>query len=287
MEMKHIMVVGAGQMGSGIAQTAADAGFYVRMYDVNPEAAEAGLKRLKKQLARDAEKGRKTEAEVKDVHSRISLAQTLEEAKHADIVIEAIAENMAAKTELFKRLDHICPPYAILASNTSSLPITEIAAVTNRPERVIGMHFMNPVPVMKLVEVIRGLATSAETASEVMGLAEKMGKTPVEVNDFPGFVSNRVLLPMINEAIYCMYEGVAKPEAIDEVMKLGMNHPTGPLALADFIGLDTCLSIMEVLHSGLGDSKYRPCPLLRKYVKAGWLGKKSGRGFYQYEERTS
>ncbi|CAN2250445.1 3-hydroxybutyryl-CoA dehydrogenase [Bacillus vallismortis] len=286
MEMKHIMVAGAGQMGSGIAQTAADAGFYVRIYDVNPEAAETGLKRLKKQLARDAEKGRKTEAEVKDVFSRISLSRTLEEAKHTDIVIEAIAENMAAKTELFKRLDHICPPHAILASNTSSLPITEIAAVTNRPERVIGMHFMNPVPVMKLVEVIRGLATSAETASEVMGLAEKMGKTPVEVNDFPGFVSNRVLLPMINEAIYCVYEGVAKPEAIDEVMKLGMNHPMGPLALADFIGLDTCLSIMEVLYSGLGDSKYRPCPLLRKYVKAGWLGKKSGRGFYQYEESS-
>ncbi|MCY7917598.1 3-hydroxybutyryl-CoA dehydrogenase [Bacillus vallismortis] len=286
MEMKHIMVAGAGQMGSGIAQTAADAGFYVRIYDVNPEAAEAGLKRLKKQLARDAEKGRKTEAEVKDVFSRISLSRTLEEARHTDIVIEAIAENMAAKTELFKRLDHICPPHAILVSNTSSLPITEIAAVTNRPERVIGMHFMNPVPVMKLVEVIRGLATSAETASEVIGLAEKMGKTPVEVNDFPGFVSNRVLLPMINEAIYCVYEGVAKPEAIDEVMKLGMNHPMGPLALADFIGLDTCLSIMEVLHSGLGDSKYRPCPLLRKYVKAGWLGKKSGRGFYQYEESS-
>ncbi|MEC1793007.1 3-hydroxybutyryl-CoA dehydrogenase [Bacillus vallismortis] len=286
MEMKHIMVAGAGQMGSGIAQTAADAGFYVRIYDVNPEAAEAGLKRLKKQLARDAEKGRKTEAEVKGVFSRISLSRTLEEARHTDIVIEAIAENMAAKTELFKRLDHICPPHAILVSNTSSLPITEIAAVTNRPERVIGMHFMNPVPVMKLVEVIRGLATSAETASEVIGLAEKMGKTPVEVNDFPGFVSNRVLLPMINEAIYCVYEGVAKPEAIDEVMKLGMNHPMGPLALADFIGLDTCLSIMEVLHSGLGDSKYRPCPLLRKYVKAGWLGKKSGRGFYQYEESS-
>ncbi|MBG9767601.1 3-hydroxybutyryl-CoA dehydrogenase [Bacillus vallismortis] len=286
MEMKHIMVAGVGQMGSGIAQTAADAGFYVRIYDVYPEAAEAGLKRLKKQLARDAEKGRKTEAEVKDVFSRISLSRTLEEAKHTDIVIEAIAENMAAKTELFKRLDHICPPHAILASNTSSLPITEIAAVTNRPERVIGMHFMNPVPVMKLVEVIRGLATSVETASEVMGLAEKMGKTPVEVNDFPGFVSNRVLLPMINEAIYCVYEGVAKPEAIDEVMKLGMNHPMGPLALADFIGLDTCLSIMEVLYSGLGDSKYRPCPLLRKYVKAGWLGKKSGRGFYQYEESS-
>lgn len=287
MEIKQIMVAGAGQMGSGIAQTAADAGFYVRMYDVNPEAAEAGLKRLKKQLARDAEKGKRTETEAKSVISRISISQTLEEAEHADIVIEAIAENMAAKTEMFKTLDRICPPHTILASNTSSLPITEIAAVTNRPQRVIGMHFMNPVPVMKLVEVIRGLATSEETALDVMALAEKMGKTAVEVNDFPGFVSNRVLLPMINEAIYCVYEGVAKPEAIDEVMKLGMNHPMGPLALADFIGLDTCLSIMEVLHSGLGDSKYRPCPLLRKYVKAGWLGKKSGRGFYDYEERTS
>ncbi|MGA4919754.1 3-hydroxybutyryl-CoA dehydrogenase [Bacillus subtilis] len=287
MEIKQIMVAGAGQMGSGIAQTAADAGFYVRMYDVNPEAAEAGLKRLKKQLARDAEKGKRTETEVKSVISRISISQTLEEAEHADIVIEAIAENMAAKTEMFKTLDHMCPPHTILASNTSSLPITEIAAVTNRPQRVIGMHFMNPVPVMKLVEVIRGLATSEETALDVMALAKKMGKTAVEVNDFPGFVSNRVLLPMINEAIYCVYEGVAKPEAIDEVMKLGMNHPMGPLALADFIGLDTCLSIMEVLHSGLGDSKYRPCPLLRKYVKAGWLGKKSGRGFYDYEERTS
>ncbi|MGG4109408.1 3-hydroxybutyryl-CoA dehydrogenase [Bacillus subtilis] len=287
MEIKQIMVAGAGQMGSGIAQTAADAGFYVRMYDVNKEAAEAGLKRLKKQLARDAEKGKRTETEVKSVISRISISQTLEEAEHADIVIEAIAENMAAKTEMFKTLDRICPPHTLLASNTSSLPITEIAAVTSRPQRVIGMHFMNPVPVMKLVEVIRGLATSEETALDVMALAKKMGKTAVEVNDFPGFVSNRVLLPMINEAIYCVYEGVAKPEAIDEVMKLGMNHPMGPLALADFIGLDTCLSIMEVLHSGLGDSKYRPCPLLRKYVKAGWLGKKSGRGFYDYEERTS
>ncbi|MGF7532669.1 3-hydroxybutyryl-CoA dehydrogenase [Bacillus mexicanus] len=287
MEIKQIMVAGAGQMGSGIAQTAAGAGFYVQMYDVNPEAAETGLKRLKKQLTRDAEKGRKTEAEVAGVISRISLSRTLEEAKFADIVIEAVSENMTAKTEIFKKLDRICPPHTMLASNTSSLPITEIAAVTNRPERVIGMHFMNPVPVMKLVEVIRGLATSGETAADVMGLAEKMGKTPVEVNDFPGFVSNRVLLPMINEAIYCVYEGVAKPEAIDEVMKLGMNHPMGPLTLADFIGLDTCLSIMEVLHSGLGDPKYRPCPLLRKYVKAGWLGKKSGRGFYQYEEGTS
>ncbi|MEC1614015.1 3-hydroxybutyryl-CoA dehydrogenase [Bacillus mojavensis] len=287
MEIKHIMVAGAGQMGSGIAQTAAEAGFYVRLYDLNPDAAETGFRHIKKHLTRDAEKGRKTEAEVKAVISRISLSPALEEAQHADVVIEAIAESMTAKTKLFKNLDHICPAHTLLASNTSSLPITEIAAVTNRPEHVIGMHFMNPVPVMKLVEVIRGLATSDETALAIIALAEKMGKTPVEVNDFPGFVSNRVLLPMINEAIYCLYEGVAEPDAIDQVIKLGMNHPMGPLKLADFIGLDTCLSIMEVLHSGLGDSKYRPCPLLRKYVKAGWLGKKSGRGFYHYGEKKN
>ncbi|MEC1623264.1 3-hydroxybutyryl-CoA dehydrogenase [Bacillus mojavensis] len=287
MEIKHIMVAGAGQMGSGIAQTAAEAGFYVRLYDLNPDAAETGFRHIKKHLTRDAEKGRKTEAEVKAVISRISLSSALEEAQHADVVIEAIAESMTAKTKLFKNLDHICPAHTLLASNTSSLPITEIAAVTNRPEHVIGMHFMNPVPVMKLVEVIRGLATSDETALAIIALAEKMGKTPVEVNDFPGFVSNRVLLPMINEAIYCLYEGVAEPDAIDQVIKLGMNHPMGPLKLADFIGLDTCLSIMEVLHSGLGDSKYRPCPLLRKYVKAGWLGKKSGRGFYHYGEEKN
>lgn len=283
MEIKKIMVVGAGQMGAGIAQTAAEAGFNVMMNDLKPDFVEKGFGIIKKQLARDAEKGRKTEEETEAIINRISCTANLENAKDADFVIEAIIESMEAKTALFKKLDHICPSHAILASNTSSLPITEIAAVTKRPESVIGMHFMNPVPVMKLVEVIRGLATSDETFSTVKNLSEKMGKTPVEVNDFPGFVSNRVLLPMINEAVYCIYEGVAAPEAIDEVMKLGMNHPMGPLQLADFIGLDTCLYIMEVLHSGLGDPKYRPCPLLRKYVKAGWLGKKSGRGFYAYE----
>ncbi|MCG8397787.1 3-hydroxybutyryl-CoA dehydrogenase [Bacillus atrophaeus] len=283
MEIKKIMVVGAGQMGAGIAQTAAEAGFNVMMNDLKPDFVEKGYDIIKKQLARDAEKGRKTEKETEAIINRISCTANLENAKDADFVIEAIIESMEAKTALFKKLDHICPSHAILASNTSSLPITEIAAVTKRPESVIGMHFMNPVPVMKLVEVIRGLATSDETFSTVKNLSDKMGKTPVEVNDFPGFVSNRVLLPMINEAVYCIYEGVASPQAIDEVMKLGMNHPMGPLQLADFIGLDTCLYIMEVLHSGLGDPKYRPCPLLRKYVKAGWLGKKSGRGFYAYE----
>ncbi|MCY7947107.1 3-hydroxybutyryl-CoA dehydrogenase [Bacillus atrophaeus] len=283
MEIKKIMVVGAGQMGAGIAQTAAEAGFNVMMNDLKPDFVEKGFGIIKKLLARDAEKGRKTEEETEAIINRISCTANLENANDADFVIEAIIESMEAKTALFKKLDHICPSHAILASNTSSLPITEIAAVTKRPESIIGMHFMNPVPVMKLVEVIRGLATSDETFSTVKNLSEKMGKTPVEVNDFPGFVSNRVLLPMINEAVYCIYEGVAAPEAIDEVMKLGMNHPMGPLQLADFIGLDTCLYIMEVLHSGLGDPKYRPCPLLRKYVKAGWLGKKSGRGFYAYE----
>ncbi|ASS71809.1 3-hydroxybutyryl-CoA dehydrogenase [Bacillus atrophaeus] len=283
MEIKKIMVVGAGQMGAGIAQTAAEAGFNVMMNDLKPDFVEKGFGIIKKQLARDEEKGRKTEEETEAIINRISCTANLENANDADFVIEAIIESMEAKTALFKKLDHICPSHAILASNTSSLPITEIAAVTKRPESIIGMHFMNPVPVMKLVEVIRGLATSDETFSTVKNLSEKMGKTPVEVNDFPGFVSNRVLLPMINEAVYCIYEGVAAPEAIDEVMKLGMNHPMGPLQLADFIGLDTCLYIMEVLHSGLGDPKYRPCPLLRKYVKAGWLGKKSGRGFYAYE----
>ncbi|MED1122986.1 3-hydroxybutyryl-CoA dehydrogenase [Bacillus atrophaeus] len=283
MEIKKIMVVGAGQMGAGIAQTAAEAGFNVMMNDLKTDFVEKGFGIIKKQLARDEEKGRKTEEETEAIINRISCTANLENANDADFVIEAIIESMEAKTALFKKLDHICPSHAILASNTSSLPITEIAAVTKRPESIIGMHFMNPVPVMKLVEVIRGLATSDETFSTVKNLSEKMGKTPVEVNDFPGFVSNRVLLPMINEAVYCIYEGVAAPEAIDEVMKLGMNHPMGPLQLADFIGLDTCLYIMEVLHSGLGDPKYRPCPLLRKYVKAGWLGKKSGRGFYAYE----
>ncbi|WP_134702469.1 3-hydroxybutyryl-CoA dehydrogenase [Ammoniphilus sp. YIM 78166] len=283
MSIQKFMVIGAGQMGSGIAQVAAQAGLQVILNDIKPEFVEKGLAGIKKNLARDVEKGRKTQEEADGILSRLTASTDVTDAKDVDFVVEAIIEHMAIKTELFKKLDDICPAHTILASNTSSLPITEIAAVTKRPEKVIGMHFMNPVPVMKLIEVIRGLATSDDTYSAVEDLSKKMGKVPVEVNDFPGFVSNRILLPMINEAIYCVYEGVATPEAVDEVMKLGMNHPMGPLTLADFIGLDTCLYIMEVLHEGLGDSKYRPCPLLRKYVKAGWLGKKSGRGFYVYE----
>lgn len=283
MSIQKFMVIGAGQMGSGIAQVAAQAGLQVILNDLKPEFVEKGLAGIKKNLSRDVEKGRKTQEEVNAILGRLTASTDVTDAKDVDFVVEAIVENMGVKSELFKKLDEICPVHTILASNTSSLPITEIAAVTNRPEKVIGMHFMNPVPVMKLIEVIRGLATSDETYNMVEDLSKRMGKVPVEVNDFPGFVSNRILLPMINEAIYCVYEGVATPEAVDEVMKLGMNHPMGPLTLADFIGLDTCLYIMEVLHEGLGDSKYRPCPLLRKYVKAGWLGKKSGRGFYVYE----
>ncbi|MEH7817449.1 3-hydroxybutyryl-CoA dehydrogenase [Bacillus velezensis] len=281
MKMKTIMVAGAGQMGAGIAQTAAEAGFAVKLYDWEPETVTKGLHCIKTNLEKEQAKGRKSQQETDAVFSRISPAELIE-AEDADFIIEAIAENKKAKAELFDTLDKICPPHAVLASNTSSLPITELAAATKRPEKVIGMHFMNPVPVMELVEVIRGLATSEETAETVKKLAVRMNKTPVEVNDFPGFISNRILMPMINEAVYCLYEGAASKEAIDAVMKLGMRHPMGPLTLADFIGLDTCLSIMEVLYAGLGDPKYRPCPLLRKYVSAGWLGKKSGRGFYEY-----
>jgi len=281
--VKKIMVVGAGQMGSGIAQVAAQAGYQVVLNDLKEEFVQRGLGVINKNLTRDVEKGRKTQEEKEAILSRIQSSTNLEDAKDVDFVVEAVVENMEVKSDIFRKLDEIAPPHAILASNTSSLPITEIAAVTKRPEQVIGMHFMNPVPVMKLIEVIRGLQTSDETYQVVKELSDKMGKTAVEVNDFPGFVSNRVLLPMINEAIYCVYEGVATPEAVDQVMKLGMNHPMGPLTLADFIGLDTCLYIMEILHEGLGDSKYRPCPLLRKYVKAGWLGRKTGRGFYVYE----
>jgi 3-hydroxybutyryl-CoA dehydrogenase len=277
------MVIGAGQMGSGIAQTAASAGLQVVLNDINPEFVEKGFKSIKKNVSRDVEKGRKSQEEMDLIMSHIHLSTDLVDAKDVDIVVEAVIENIQIKSDVFSRLDEISPPHAILASNTSSLSITEIATVTKRPDKVIGMHFMNPVPVMQLIEVIRGLATSDETYEMIEDLSKKLGKTPVLVNDFPGFVSNRILLPMINEAIYCVYEGIAAPEAIDEIMKLGMNHPMGPLTLADFIGLDTCLSIMEVLHEGLGDSKYRPCPLLRKYVKAGWLGRKSGRGFYSYE----
>lgn len=283
MEIKTVMVVGAGQMGSGIAQVAAQSGFKVILNDMKDEFVQRGLQTIDKNLSRNVSKGRISEEDKKEIQSRIQVSTDLQDAKDADIVIEAATEKMDIKTMIFKTIDQAAPSHAILASNTSSLPITEIAAVTNRPTQVIGMHFMNPVPVMKLVEVIRGLATSDEVYKAVEELAKKMDKTPVEVNDFPGFVSNRVLLPMINEAVYAVYEGVATPEAVDQVMKLGMNHPMGPLELADFIGLDTCLYIMEILHEGLGDSKYRPCPLLRKYVKAGWLGKKTGRGFYVYE----
>lgn len=282
MDIKKVMVIGAGQMGGGIAQVCAQAGFDVTLNDIKEESYANGLAVITKNLSRNVEKGRMTEEEKIAVLSRITKSLDLSDASGVDIIIEAAVENMDIKRSIFAKLDEIAPAHAILASNTSSLPITEIAAATNRPEKVIGMHFMNPVPVMKLVEIIRGLATADDVYKAVEAMTEKLSKVPVEVNDFPGFVANRVLMPMINEAIYTLYEGVATKEAIDEVMKLGMNHPMGPLQLADFIGLDTCLYIMETLHEGFGDSKYRPCPLLRKYVKAGWLGKKSGRGFYEY-----
>ncbi|MEK5067249.1 3-hydroxybutyryl-CoA dehydrogenase [Sporosarcina sp. FSL K6-1508] len=283
MEIRKIMVIGAGQMGGGIAQVCAQAGFDVKLNDIKEESYTRGLAVITKNLSRNVEKGRMTEEEKSATLGRITKSLDLQDASDADIVIEAAVENMDVKKSIFAKLDEIAPQHAILASNTSSLPITEIAAATKRPEKVIGMHFMNPVPVMKLVEIIRGLATADEVYKAVEEMTVKLSKTPVEVNDFPGFVANRILMPMINEAIYTLYEGVATEHAIDEVMKLGMNHPMGPLQLADFIGLDTCLYIMETLHEGFGDSKYRPCPLLRKYVKAGWLGKKSGRGFYVYE----
>lgn len=283
MTIQKVMVIGAGQMGAGIAQVCAQAGFEVKLNDREEQFFQRGLQTITKNLDRNVEKGRITEDEKLAVLNNITKSLSIEDAKDVDIVIEAAVENMEIKQSIFKQLDEITPKHTILATNTSSLPITEIAAATNRPEQVIGMHFMNPVPVMKLVEIIRGLATSDEVYTAIEEMTKKIGKVPVEVNDFPGFVSNRILMPMINEAIYTLYEGVASKEAIDDVMKMGMNHPMGPLQLADFIGLDTCLYIMEILHEGFGDSKYRPCPLLRKYVKAGWLGKKSGRGFYIYE----
>ncbi len=261
----------------------AQSGLEVILQDLKDDFLNRGVTTIQKNLMRQVEKGRLSEAEVEAILLRIRTTTDVSDVKKVDMVIEAAVENMEIKKNIFSRLDSLAPAHTILATNTSSLPITEIAAVTKRPEKVIGMHFMNPVPVMKLVEIIRGLATANEVYQAVYDLTLKLEKTPVEVNDFPGFVSNRILMPMINEAIYTVYEGVASPEAVDQVMKLGMNHPMGPLTLADFIGLDTCLYIMETLHEGFGDDKYRPCPLLRKYVKAGWLGKKSGRGFYQYE----
>jgi 3-hydroxybutyryl-CoA dehydrogenase len=282
MQVKKIMVVGAGQMGSGIAQVAAQAGVTVILNDIKQEFVARGLSRIEKNLEKDVSKGKRTAEEKTAILANITPSLSLDDAKECDVVIEAAMENLEVKREIFQKLDQVCPPRTILASNTSSLPITELASVTKRPDKVIGMHFMNPVPVMKLVEVIRGLETSNEVYTLIEEMSIHFGKVPVEVNDAPGFVSNRVLMPMINEAVFCLYEGVGKPEAIDQVMKLGMNHPMGPLALADLIGLDTCLYIMEVLYEGFKDSKYRPCPLLRQYVKAGRLGVKAGRGFYAY-----
>ena len=277
----RIAVVGAGQMGNGIAHVFAQAGFPVTMIDVSQDALGRGRSTIEKNLDRQVKKGTLDAAAKDATLGRVATSTDLAAAAGATLVIEAATENRDLKFKIFGDLDRVAAD-AILATNTSSISITEIAARTKRPERVIGMHFMNPVPVMQLVEVIRGLATSNETAARVLEIARTLGKTPVEVNDYPGFVANRILMPMINEAVYCLMEGVGSPEAIDTVMKLGMNHPMGPLALADLIGLDTCVAILEVLQSGLGDPKYRPCPLLRKYVAAGWLGRKTGRGFFAY-----
>jgi 3-hydroxybutyryl-CoA dehydrogenase len=275
-------VVGAGTMGNGIAQVAARAGFDVVMRDIAPEFLARGMTAIDKSLQRDVDKERLSADEKQTILGRVKTTTDVNDLRDAFIVVEAVTENLSVKSEIFQALDGILKTDAILASNTSSISITKLGAVTQRADRVIGMHFMNPVPVMKLVEIIRGAATTDETYQTVHGLTEKFGKIPLECNDSPGFISNRVLMPMINEAIFALYEGVATRESIDGIMKLGMNHPMGPLTLADFIGLDVCLAIMNVLHDGFGDSKYRPCPLLKRYVDAGWLGKKSGRGFYEY-----
>jgi len=284
MDVKTFGVVGAGQMGSGIAQVAAASGLDVVMNDIKEAFVAKGLKTITANLERTVAKGRLTAAEQAAVLGRIKTSTDLADMAGVDFVVEAATEREDLKFGIFRDLDRICPPAAVLATNTSSIPIGRIAAQTSRPDKVIGMHFMNPVPVMKLVEVIRGLATSDATFQLTWSLSERFGKTPAEANDFPGFIANRILMPMINEAVFCLYHGVGDAEAIDTVMKLGMNHPMGPLALADLIGLDTCLAIMQTLYEGFSDSKYRPCPLLRKYVEAGWLGRKSGRGFYRYDQ---